>query len=126
MSIGFSHLFGCQVFVTSFVITYILIPRMCLYANKIGLLDYSNKRKAHDVGRPLIGGIAIAMSLSVSCFMFIETKQILCFYVGMFLIVLIGFFDDYKMLIPKWKLLGQIITAIFVILFWKNCSSVFW
>ncbi len=115
MSTQFSYILGCQIFATSLVITYILMPRMCLYANKIGLLDYPNKRKAHDVGRPLVGGIAIAVALSVSCFMFIDTKQILCFYVGMLLVVLIGFFDDYKKLTPKWKLLGQIITAIIVI-----------
>ncbi|MDR4503344.1 MAG: PilZ domain-containing protein [Candidatus Scalindua sp.] len=86
-----------------------------MYANKIGLLDYSNKRKVHKVGRPLIGGIAIAISLSVSCFLYIETKQIFSFYVGMFIVLLTGFCDDYKKLTPKWKLLAQIITAIIVI-----------
>ena len=99
----------------SLVITYFILPRMCLYANKIGLLDYSNKRKVHKIGRPLIGGIAIATSISVSCVLFIETKQILGFYVGMFMVILIGFFDDYKKLTPTWKLLAQIITAIIVI-----------
>ncbi len=115
MDIKFSFMLGFQIFVTSLVITYILIPRMCLYANKIGLLDYSNKRKAHSVGRPLVGGITIAISLTFSSFMFIESKQISCFFAGMVLIVIIGFLDDYKNLSPKLKLLGQIITAIFVI-----------
>ncbi|GJQ60291.1 MAG: hypothetical protein SCALA701_30920 [Candidatus Scalindua sp.] len=88
---------------------------MCLYANKIGLLDFSDNRKVHKVGRPLIGGIAIAIALSTSCLLFIETKQILGFHVGMLMVLLIGFFDDYKKLTPRWKLVGQIGTAIIVI-----------
>ena len=115
MGIQFSVICGFQIFVLSLVMMFFIIPRMCLYANKISLLDYSNKRKVHNVGRPLIGGIAIALTLSVTCFLFIETKQILGFYAGMFMFLLIGFLDDYKNLTPKWKLLAQIVTAIIVI-----------
>ncbi len=115
MSIKIPFSYGCQIFVLSLVMTYFILPRMCLYANKIGLLDYSNERKVHKVGKPLVGGVAIALALSVSCFLFVETKQLLDFFVGMFLFLLIGFFDDYKNLVPRWKLLAQIFTAIIVV-----------
>ncbi|MCP4268238.1 MAG: hypothetical protein GY777_22135 [Candidatus Brocadiaceae bacterium] len=116
MSIHISCLYGCQIFIFSLVLTYWVLPKMYLFANKIGLLDYPNKRKVHIVGKPLIGGLAIAVSLTISSILFIETKQIHGYYLGMFLVLLIGFFDDYRDLNPKWKLLAQMVTAIVVVL----------
>lgn len=92
-----------------------MLPRLSLFANKIGLLDYSNKRKVHSVGRPLIGGISMAIGLSISCLLSLPLESMIGFYTGMIMVLIIGFLDDFKKLTPKLKLIAQILATSLVI-----------
>ncbi len=84
------------IFFISFTLTLFILPQLRRIATKIGLLDYPNQRKIHKYPKPLIGGLAMIIALSISCFMFLPLASFKGFYVGMIMLVITGLLDDYK------------------------------
>ena len=99
-------------------------------ANRIGLLDRPNGRKAHDGAIPLVGGISIFISILFASLFFMPKSEALNIYlVASALIVGIGVVDDYIDLPVKPRVLAQILIAVMMIfgadLYIQNLGNIF-
>ena len=112
-------------FALAAVISLIATPFVSLLANKTGALDKPDHRKVHKKPIPRIGGLAIYVAFMISVISvllfadlsteFIKTTVGLLFSAS--LMMLLGLIDDYKNLPANVKLLGQIIAASILVLF---------
>ncbi len=92
------------------------------FAKVFGIFDYPNERKIHKNPTPLVGGLCIIITISITLFLnFIESlitinkfTILLIFYLIFFLI---GLWDDAKTLSPKVKTLIIIFTTFLLIPF---------
>lgn len=105
------------VFLFSFLLTLLVLPRLSNIASKIGLVDHPEKRKSHKDPKPLVGGIGMIIGFAISCLLFIPLKHLRGFYSGVILLVIIGFLDDFKELDHRWKFVAQIIATVLMISF---------
>ncbi len=105
------------VFFIPLMVTILILPRLCRFAWRIGLIDHPGKRKVHRAPKPLIGGLVIAIAISISCPLFIKMATLKGFYIGVILLLVVGFLDDFKKLKPIWKLVAQIFAAVIIICF---------
>lgn len=103
------RIFGA--FLLSFLITRLLLPRLSRIASAIGLLDQPSERKVHGNPKPLVGGVGMAMGLSVACMLFVPLANLRGYFAGALLLVLIGFLDDFRELIPRWKFIVQLLAV---------------
>lgn len=55
----------CYIFITSFLLSFLLVPLFKRIAVKRGILDYPNERKIHQGFKPLLGGLAIYTSFMI-------------------------------------------------------------
>ena len=117
-------------FLLAFITAYVITPYTIRFAKKIHALDMPKKRKMHTHPMPRLGGIAIISGFIVSTIylltvMTIEktlnltgpdnyTTKLIGFFVGILVLSIFCFFDDWKGIPPYVKLLGQIIAAIIV------------
>ncbi len=99
-------------FVAAFVIVRVLKP----IAFWVDLVDKPGGRKQHDGLIPLVGGIAIYLSIFLSTMIFLEQPIFIrLFLLAGGLIVFLGMVDDRYDLSPRSRLVGQIlICGIFV------------
>lgn len=102
-------------FITSFALTYAIIPSIIRMAKSKHLYDVpDDERSSHQVPIPRLGGIAIfaGVVLSVTLWtpfqVFADLQYILCALVVIFLI---GFRDDIEPLSPLIKMIGQLYAA---------------
>src|SRR5690554_6578642 len=102
----------------SFITGLLLMPYVIKIAKEKNLIVKPNKRTSHKGKIPNIGGINIFSSFiipflifSTSNFLFINTV-----IVGMYFILLVGFFDDLVELNSYKKLIGEIIAGIILII----------
>ena len=87
------------------------------YAYKINLLDFPNNRKLHKKPVPLVGGIAIGLSIILSVYLFDFTNPQFNVILSLSLLIMIaGVLDDFKNLNANNKLILQSV-AIFIIIF---------
>jgi len=119
-------------FFIAIISTAILTPYSIRFAFKVGAIDIpKDERRAHSKPMPRIGGLAIIFGFLISTvliFLFSEIDRtvnlkevnLIGFYLGIFIISIIGFFDDIniskKGLKPTTKLLGQILAAVCVVM----------
>jgi UDP-GlcNAc:undecaprenyl-phosphate GlcNAc-1-phosphate transferase len=94
--VNFYLLLAVAVFLTSFLVTLLILPKLSTVAAKIHLLDYPDKRKVHNKPKPLVGGLGMIIALTVTCFLFIPLANFGGFYLGLLLLTIIGFMDDYR------------------------------
>jgi UDP-GlcNAc:undecaprenyl-phosphate GlcNAc-1-phosphate transferase len=105
------------IFVTSFFLTIFFLPKLANIASQIGLMDKPGERKVHSIPKPLVGGIGMAMALSIACLLYVPLLFLRGFYAGLILLVIMGFFDDFRE-VDHWTKFGaQIAAAIFAIYF---------
>ena len=82
-------------------------------ATRGGLLDHPGGRKRHEDATPLVGGVAILISLWISTTMFVRgPDHYTPLYVGLTLLAVVGLFDDLKGVSPLNKLAFQFCAAI--------------
>jgi UDP-GlcNAc:undecaprenyl-phosphate GlcNAc-1-phosphate transferase len=108
-----------------YTFTFVLSILMALYgtplarqaAIKFGIVDTPDGRlKVQREPVPYLGGLAIYMAFLLSLsFTFEFTKELLGIMLGGTIIVLLGLIDDFGVLTPEVKLLGQIIAAFVLI-----------
>ncbi len=102
----------------SFVLGLFFMPYIIQMAKKKELIVKPNKRTSHVGGVPNIGGINIFASFFIAYILF-STETIGFEYrivlVGMFFILLIGFFDDMVELAPIKKFVGELIAGFLLI-----------
>ncbi len=104
-------------FIISGVLVAFLILISIPIAKKIGLVDHPGERKKHQGLVPLVGGIAIAVSLSLSILLFSVSFgefRLLFFCIG--LLIIIGILDDQRELRPIYKFYSQFAVALILTL----------
>ena len=112
------ELFISSVFLTTFALTYYLIPKVLWVSREKGLMADVNERSAHITPIPAFGGVAfyicIILVLSVLQSMrltFVGNHLI----AAITLLFMVGLKDDLVVSSARIKLLGQITAAIFII-----------
>jgi UDP-GlcNAc:undecaprenyl-phosphate/decaprenyl-phosphate GlcNAc-1-phosphate transferase len=111
-------LIGISCLVT-FLITFSAIPSIVRIANNKGLMAHPNGRTSHMIPTPNLGGIAIFAGVIISSILFtgINTAHELKFIIaGMLILFFVGLKDDLQDLPPYQKLIGQLISALIIIL----------
>jgi len=105
------------IFLTSFAVTFFVIPQLIHIASKIEFLDYPDKRKVHSIPKPFVGGLAILMALSFSNLLFIPLTNLKGLYAGIFMLAIMGLLDNLKGLNPYVKFLAEILASVYMIYF---------
>ncbi len=104
---------------TAFFISFLTMPLVIRVAHHIGAIDIpKDDRRIHKQPIPLLGGLAIFVSVILCLFVFVDypLNKMMGIMVGALLITLIGIVDDIKPVQAKYKLLVQIIVA-FILVF---------
>lgn len=100
--------------ITSFVISFLIVPVIIKYSLKRNLLDIPGRRKIHKKVTPSMGGIAIFCGFFISSLIWIDFSlwsDIKFILVALFVIFFIGVRDDLVPLRAILKLIGQIMAA---------------
>ena len=104
-------------FIIAVVISLFMTPIAKKIAVKVGAIDIpKDERRVHKKPMPLMGGLAIYISIIVASLIFLSVdKTLVSIIIGGTIIVISGIIDDIKGLSPRMKLLFQIIAAIVLI-----------
>lgn len=106
--------------ITSFVISFLIVPVIIKYSLKKNLLDVPGRRKIHKKVTPSMGGIAIFCAFFISSLIWINLSswnEIKWILFALFVIFFIGVRDDLVPLRAIFKLIGQIFAATLLIFF---------
>ncbi len=129
-------IFAVTSFAVAFVLTLVLVPVLSkLIAAPWGLLDQpDNNRKLHKKPIPLVGGIAVFISIAITALgLFIfgssefgngqlvfkpdDVRQFIGLLIGSAFLLLVGVVDDAVGLRGRQKLLGQILAIAILVFF---------
>ena len=97
-------------FVTIFLVTYILIPKIRNISLTFNLTDTPGVRSSHANSTPSFGGVAFYVSFIIALFFlqfFFENQVSLTLLVGISVLFFTGVFDDLVNLRAKVKFFGQ-------------------
>lgn len=115
--------------VTSFVISFLIIPVIIKYSLEKNLVDIPGRRKIHKKVTPSMGGIAIFIGFFVASLIWIDIshwRDIRMILIALFMVFFIGVRDDLVPLRPSMKLMGQVVAAtILVLLFDLRLKSMY-
>jgi UDP-GlcNAc:undecaprenyl-phosphate/decaprenyl-phosphate GlcNAc-1-phosphate transferase len=81
----------------------------------LGLLDVPGGRKSHANAIPLVGGLAIFLSLMTTAYVAALSSYIPFFLIALSLVIAIGFWDDVREISPRLKFAIQIIASAIMI-----------
>ena len=101
--------------VTAFLITYLAIPKVIFFAEKLRLLDEAGVRASHKGSVPIFGGIAIFSGIIFSLLFWADIENIQYILVSILIIFFVGIIDDLLVLSPFRKIVGQIIATSVII-----------
>ena len=104
--------------ITSFVISFLIVPVIIKYSLRKNLVDIPGRRKIHKKVTPSMGGIAIFGGFFISTLIWVEFQywgDIKFILVALFVIFFIGVRDDLVPLRAFVKLIGQIMAACLLI-----------
>jgi len=107
-------------FLVSFFSALFVIPKIASIARTIGLLDHPGTRKIHTEPRPLVGGIGMVISATFSCLLLVPLAGFRGLFLGLAVLLLVGFFDDFRELGHRQKFLAQIGASILAMYFCKT------
>lgn len=107
------------VFLVSFFSVIFVLPKIANIARRIGLLDQPNGRKVHTRPRPLVGGIGMVIAVSFTSLAFIPINGLRGYFLGLAILLLVGFLDDFKEIGHQQKFMAQIIATGALIYFSK-------
>ena len=97
-------------FVSIFLVTYIIIPKIRFISVKFNLTDTPGVRSSHANTTPSFGGVAFYISYIIALFFlqfFFENQVSLTLLVGISVLFFTGLFDDIVNLRAKVKFFGQ-------------------
>ncbi len=112
-------IYGFLAFLFSVLLSFALTPVIRALAFKIGAVDIpKDNRRMHKEPIPLIGGLGIFISFSVSTLLFIQyfSNQVAGMLIGMLCMVTLGVVDDIRDLNPLVKFFFQILAALIPVL----------
>ena len=102
--------------ITAFLITYVAIPKVIFFAEKLRLFDEAGIRASHKGSVPIFGGIAIFSGIIFSLLFWADIENIQYLLVSILIVFFVGVIDDLLVLSPFKKIVGQVI-AISIIIF---------
>ena len=100
-----------------FLLSLFLTPLMMVIAKKKNIVDLPNSRKSHTVPIPLMGGVAILISMAVSISAFAYSTNVLIrltLIAAIFGVSIIGLIDDIISLSAKRRLIVLVIQAVII------------
>ncbi len=101
-------------FVTSFTLTYFLLPHIIRIAQKKHLFDLPDERKLHTVAIPALGGVGIITGTLFSIVLWVPfssyptLQYLVC---AILILFVVGVKDDIEPIAPLKKLIAQILAA---------------
>jgi UDP-N-acetylmuramyl pentapeptide phosphotransferase/UDP-N-acetylglucosamine-1-phosphate transferase len=104
--------------VTAMAISYYILPRVKKISTTKGLHALVNHRSSHADPVSNLGGVPIMAALlltTLSLNNLFESPRLQYVMAAMFLLFLIGIYDDIHILTPKRKLLGQFLAATLIV-----------
>ncbi len=108
------------VFLVALFAALYVLPKLVRIAMAIGLVDKpSEERKIHKIPRPLVGGIGITIAATFSSMILVPYVGFRGYFLGLSLLLLIGFLDDFRELGHREKFLAQIVASLMMIYFSK-------
>ena len=110
ISVGFS---------LSFLICFISIPQIVLFAKKRRLFDIPNGRKSHATAIPCLGGVGVFASLLLSDILLTDMSvlfELKFIIAGLVILFFVGLKDDILVITPRAKIIGQILAASLVVI----------
>ena len=97
-------------------IVVLTTPIVRIIAIRIGLFDQPGHHKTHNVAKPLLGGLAIYISIIISLLIFLPLNdKLTALIISSFVLIVTGYFDDKYNLKPLVKLSGQLAAAAIMI-----------
>jgi UDP-N-acetylmuramyl pentapeptide phosphotransferase/UDP-N-acetylglucosamine-1-phosphate transferase len=105
-------------FLGSFLITYLIIPKIILVVKYRRLMDDPNHRSSHSKMVPSLGGIAfyIVLVLGIYFLQPIDTShKSMSLIPGLLILFIMGLKDDLTVLTPLTKLGSQLLSSAFVL-----------
>ena len=102
-------------FITAFMITYVAIPKVIFFAEKLRLLDEAGIRASHKGSVPIFGGIAIFTGIIFSLLFWADIENIQYLLVSILIVFFVGIIDDLLEISPFKKLVGQVIATFIII-----------
>ena len=100
--------------VTSFIISFLVIPVIIKYSLEKNLVDIPGRRKIHKKITPSMGGISIFLGFFIASLIWVDItlwKDIRLIMIALFIVFFIGVRDDLVPLKPFMKLLGQLMAG---------------
>ena len=112
------------IFAISFVLVFLLTFLIRKVAIKLNFIDNPEERKFHKTPTPLMGGLAILIGMICAFFLsfFIcinlipPVKNVLCYFMGLFLVCFLGLWDDHQGMTPYVKFSVQFIVSLILII----------
>lgn len=106
-----------MLYVSSFFISLVVTPLVRRIIIRLKIIDNPNERKIHQNAIPSAGGLSIFISLTIVYLIFVNLGRFnLVFWVGGFVLVLLGVADDKLDLNPKLKFIIEFILAATIIM----------
>ena len=102
-------------FITAFVITYVSIPKVIFFTEKLRLFDEAGIRASHKGSVPIFGGIAIFTGIIFSLLFWADIGNIQFILVSFLIVFFVGVIDDLLALSPTKKMVGQIISVLILV-----------
>lgn len=101
----------------SFIVSYLVIPRIISIVRIKNLMDKPNQRSSHKEKTPTMGGVAFFASLLSSLYflqVYDSHKLGLSLVIGLLILFYVGVKDDLVGVSPRTKIIGQMLSFIFV------------
>jgi len=105
------------VFLTALFSALFVLPKLAHIAQRIGLMDHPGERKIHEDPKPLVGGIGMTIAATFSSLLFIPIGGLRGFFLGLSILLLVGFLDDFKEIGHNQKFLAQIMATTVMVYF---------
>lgn len=107
-------------FLVALAVTFFLTPWVKRLAVKVGAMDKPDARKVHQGLIPRLGGLAIYIGFVVSIVLTVGfSYEMIGVLLGATVLVLVGILDDIYSLPAKVKLVGQILSAAVLVVFFN-------
>lgn len=97
----------------SLILSYLFTPVAALLAEKTKLVDRPSSTKAHAHPTPLLGGLAIYMAYFIALFFAVDIGwPTAALFIGGSILLTVGIIDDKIRIMPRVKLIGQVVAAL--------------
>lgn len=105
------------ILLTALFVVLILIPPITRLAVNLDKVDVPDERKIHTGKIPRLAGIAVFIAVLFSLLLFCDiTRPVRGFMAGGVVIFVTGLYDDLVGLRPRWKMMGEVVAALMVVL----------